>query len=60
MLAPTEFKKLATSTICGSFAQFSIVVVPGTRVAAKIALIVPPTVTTSKKIEAASNFLEVA
>ena len=26
--APIEFKKLATSTICGSFAAFDIIVVP--------------------------------
>ena len=42
------FKKFATSTTCGSFATFSMIVRPSDIAAAIITLIVAPTVTTSK------------
>ena len=45
--APSEFKKFATSTMCGSFAALSIVVVPSARTAASIMFIVAPTETVS-------------
>lgn len=48
ILAPMLFKKFATSTICGSFAAFSITVLPCASDAAIIILIVAPTETTSK------------
>ena len=48
MLAPAEFKKFATSTICGSLAAFSIIVVPFAKTLASIILIVAPTETISK------------
>ena len=55
MLAPIEFKKLATSTTCGSFATFSKTVTPSASVAAIITLIVAPTETTSKNMLAPTN-----
>jgi len=45
--APRVFKKLATSTICGSFAALSIVVVPSAKTLASNTFIVAPTETTS-------------
>jgi len=42
------FKKFARSTMCGSLAAFSIMVSPLAFTAAKMALIVPPTVFISK------------
>ena len=56
MSAPIVFKKLATSTICGSFAALSIVVVPSANVAASIIFIVAPTETVSIYIEFPTNF----
>ena len=50
MSAPILFKKLATSTICGSFAAFSITQIPSAKEAAIIMFIVAPTDTLSKKI----------
>ena len=50
MSAPILFNILATSTICGSFAAFSIIVLPSAITAAKIMLMVAPTEETSKKI----------
>ena len=46
--APIVFKKLATSTTCGSFAALSIVVVPSAKTEASITLIVAPTETVSR------------
>ena len=48
IFAPMLFKKFATSTMCGSFAAFSIVVLPSASTAAIMILIVAPTVTTSR------------
>ena len=50
IFAPILLRKLATSTTCGSFATFSIIVSPSAMAAASITLIVAPTLTTSKKI----------
>ena len=46
--APIAFKKFATSTTWGSFATFSIIVVPSAKTLASITLIVAPTDTLSK------------
>ena len=46
--APIEFKKFATSTMWGSLAALSIVVVPSASTLASITFIVAPTETTSK------------
>ena len=54
--APMVFKKLATSTIWGSFAALSIVVVPLAKTLASITLIVAPTETISIYIEVPFNF----
>ena len=56
MSAPIVFKKFAKSTIWGSFAALSIVVVPSARTAASITFIVAPTETISIYIELAFNF----
>ena len=58
--APAAFKKFATSTICGSFATLSNIVVPFAKTDAKIKLIVAPTETTSKYIEVPVNFFALA
>ena len=58
--APMLFKKLATSTICGSFATFSITVFPGIKLAASIIFIVAPTETISKNICAPLSLSELA
>ena len=50
IFAPIALRKLAKSTIWGSFAAFSITVRPSALTAASIAFIVAPTVTTSKNI----------
>ena len=47
-LAPMLFKKFATSTTCGSFAGFSMIVSPSASVAAIMILIVAPTDTISR------------
>ena len=52
MSAPIVFKKLATSTICGSFAALSIIVVPLAKTLANIIFIVAPTDTISIYIDA--------
>ena len=56
MSAPIVFKKLATSTMWGSLAALSIIVVPSARTEASITLIVAPTETTSIYIEVPTNF----
>ena len=58
--APIEFKKLATSTMWGSFAQLSKIVVPSASVAASIKFIVAPTEIISKYIFAPVSFSAVA
>ena len=58
--APMVFKKFATSTICGSFAALSIVVVPSASTDASIAFIVAPTETTSMYIDVPTIFLAFA
>ena len=50
MSAPMELRKFARSTICGSFAAFSIMLKPFAFTAASIAFIVAPTETTSRYI----------
>ncbi len=45
--APMAFRKFARSTICGSFAQFSMIVMPLQRTAASRMFIVAPTETMS-------------
>ena len=58
--APIVFKKLATSTIWGSFAALSITVVPSAKTAASIAFIVAPTETTSIYTDVPFNFFAFA
>ena len=48
MSAPMEFRKLARSTMCGSLAAFSMVVVPWASAAAIMMFMVAPTDTTSR------------
>ena len=59
MSAPIVFKKLATSTICGSFAALSIIVVPFAKTAASITFIVDNE-TISMYIDVPFNFLALA
>ena len=46
--APIELRKFARSTICGSLAAFSMIVIPSALDAASIMFIVAPTETTSR------------
>lgn len=46
--APIAFRKFARSTICGSFAQFSMTVIPPHSTAASRMFIVAPTETMSR------------
>ena len=57
MFAPILLRKFARSTICGSFAAFSIVDVPSASTAASIAFMVAPTDTMSRYIWLPFSFL---
>ena len=48
MFAPIRFRKFARSTMCGSFAAFSMTVVPSASAAAIMMFMVAPTETTSR------------
>ena len=55
MSAPMELRKLARSTMCGSLAAFSMVVVPSARLAAIIRFSVAPTLGTRRKMRSPFN-----